>query len=171
MPYNSPMMKRLQHAILPVGAVSLAFFGVAFARAWLSLVFVEPAVGMDAAPLPHAVFDIGYVAASVLIALFARRLVPYAARRAAYALTLAGMLAASVAFCAGAWLELPSWLVVPASLLGGAAYGSFLLLNAEAFAGVSILRIVLLSVGVARPCSPSSLGCSSRATRRAWRSS
>ena len=164
MPYNSPMMKRLQHAILPVGAVSLAFFGVAFARAWLSLVFVEPAVGMDAAPLPHAVFDIGYVAASVLIALFARRMVPYAARRAAYALTLAGMLAASVAFCAGAWLELPSWLVVPASLLGGAAYGSFLLLNAEAFAGVSILRIVLYLSGsrvlasilawLFQPCDP-----------------
>lgn len=157
------MMKRLQHAVLPVGAVSLAFFGVAFARAWLSLIFVD-APGAGAVPLPHVVFDVGYVAASALLALCARRLVPLSAHRSVYALVLAGMLAASAAFCACAWLSPPAWLLAAASFVGGAAYGSFLLLNAEAFAGVSILRIVLylsgsrvlasIFVWLLQPCDP-----------------
>lgn len=157
-------MKRLQHAILPAGAVSLAFFGVAFARAWLSLVFVEPGTALGAAPLPHDVFDAGYVAASCLIALCARRLVPYASHAWAYAATLAGMLVSSAAFAATLWAPLDAWAVAAAAFAGGAAYGSFLLLNAEAFAGVSILRIVLYLSGsrvlasvlvwLLQPCGP-----------------
>ncbi len=140
-------MKRLQHAIVPAGAVSLAFFGVAFARAWLTLAFVDSGQVVGVAALPHDVFDAGYVAASVAAVLLARPVVPLATHGWAYAFAAAGMLFASAVFSAGMWVGLEGWLVRAAALLGGAAYAVFLLMNAEAFAGVSVLRIVLYLSG------------------------
>lgn len=144
--YNGAM-SRIEHAVLPAGAVSLAFFGVAFARSWLSLVFVEPGSMLGVEPFPHNVFDVGYVAVSGALALLARHLVPYASRSWAYVASLVGMLFSSGMFCLYLWVPVDRIAVLIASFVGGAAYGSFLLLNAEAFAGVSILRIVLYLSG------------------------
>ncbi|MBS5450329.1 MAG: hypothetical protein KHZ24_03835 [Coriobacteriia bacterium] len=131
--------------------MSLAFFGTAFARTWLTLVFVDPGAvtrgGGAITPWPHAIFDLGFFAISFAIALLARKLVPLAARRGAWAATLAAMLAVSLVFSAGLWVELPTWVCVVLSVAGGAAYGAYLLLNGEVFVGVSLLRIVLYMAG------------------------
>lgn len=134
-------------AVLPWGPVSLAFMGVAFARLWLSLVFVEPSVGSGALALPHDVFDWGYTLLNVAFAVCARRLVPLSNRASLYVLALAFMLAASACSVVSMWFAVPRAVAVVAALAGGGAYALFLLLNAEAFAGVSILRIVVYLSG------------------------
>lgn len=140
-------METIKRATFPAGPASLAFFGVAFARVWLSFIFVEPGTASGLAPLPHDVFDWAYAGVSAAIALGARRLVPLSASRRWYAATLVAMLAAAAIAITGMWGSIPSALRVVGALTGGAAYAMFLILNAEAFAGVSILRIVLYLSG------------------------
>ncbi len=136
---------------LPRGPFSLAFFGMAFARAWVSLVFVLPGAGAPFTALPHGVFDVAYVLASLLAATFARRIVPHAGRPWAFLVTLAGMLAASAAFVLAPSPMIPGSardaLSVVAAFVGGAAFLSCSLLNAEALAGTSLLRITLYLSG------------------------
>lgn len=149
---------------LPAGPASLAFFGIAFARVWVSLVFVGPGAGVAAFPWPHDVFDWGFFATSLAIALLARHLVPYTGKCWAWAATLVAMLAVSAVFSVGLWVELPTWLVLGGAIVGGAGYASFLLLNGEVFAGVSLLRIVIYMSGarvlssvltwIAQACDP-----------------
>lgn len=94
---------------LPWGPFSLAFFGLAFARAWVSFVFVVPEASAPFPALSHGLFDAGYIVCSVGAVAFARRIVPYARRRWAIPATLGGMLLASLAFIAGpAGPRLPS---------------------------------------------------------------
>lgn len=142
-----PMKLPTQHATMPWGPASLAFFGIAFARVWLSFVFVEPAAASGALGLPHDVFDWAFSGVSLLIAVFARRLVPLSAKGWAYGAVLAGMLASSACSMAGAFVEVPTAAVLAGTLVGGASYAGFLVLNAEVFAGVSLLRIVLYLSG------------------------
>ena len=132
---------------MPLGPISIVFLGVAFARVWLTLVFVEPSGGVAVGPLSHDVFDLGYVLLSLACALLARRIVPLSQRRAWYLVTLAGMLVASAVWIASNLWDVPAAVCMISAFVGGAAYGAFLLLNAEAFAGVSILRIVLYLSG------------------------
>ena len=159
---------------LPAGPVSLAFFGVAFARVWVSLIFVgsgsaagsgatatvagDLATGVGSmadllaglgapVPLPHDIFDWGFFALSLVVALAARRLVPLVERRWAWCGALLSMLAVSVVFSVGLWTGLPGWLRIACAIVGGCGYGAYLLLNGEVFAGVSLLRIVLYMAG------------------------
>ena len=135
---------------LPWGPLSIAFFGMAFARAWLSIIFVGPDSGMPALPvLSHTLFDVAYVAFSLIVLALARRLVPYSEKRWAYAATLAGMLVASVAFVAQPLMpgSLVSGACSVAALVGGASFMSCSLLSAEVLAGVSILRIAIYLSG------------------------
>ena len=113
-----PMKLPTQHATMPWGPASLAFFGIAFARVWLSFVFVEPAVASGALGLPHDVFDWAFSGVSLLIAVFARRLVPLSAKGWAYGAVLAGMLASSACSMAGAVVGVPTAAVL-AGALGG----------------------------------------------------
>ncbi len=183
-----------QHATMPWGPASLAFFGIAFARVWLSFVFVEPAAASGALALPHDVFDWAFAGVSLLVAVCARRLVPFSAkgwaygvvlagaasgalalphdvfdwafagvsllvavcaRRLvpfsakgwAYGVVLAGMLTSSACSIAGAFVAVPGPVALAGALVGGASYAGFLVLNAEVFAGVSLLRIVLYLSG------------------------
>lgn len=144
----------ISRARLPWGPVSLVFFGLAFARTWLSLVFVDAGATSGLAPLSHAAFDVGYVLASAAFVMLSRRLVPYTARRPAYVTTLVGMLVPVMWFAWGESLlaafgvpQLSRVMAGAAAILGGCAYASFLILNAEVFAGVSILRIVIYLAG------------------------
>ncbi len=134
---------------LPWGPFSIAFFGMAFARAWVSLVFVLPAPGVPFAALSHDLFDLAYIAVAVAVAVFGRRLVPLAAKRWAFPIVLGGMLLASLAFVLGPLLPQPAAgaLAAVAALLGGASFLGCTLLNAEALAGVSVLRIALYLSG------------------------
>lgn len=142
----------IRHVRLSASSALIALLGVAFARTWVSLVFIQPGSGTFALPFPHDVFDWGFCALNVALALLARRIVPLSERRWAQALALGGMLAASLAFCAGLYGLWPTTGVstaasVATSVIGGVGYACFLLLNAEFFAGVSILRIVLYLSG------------------------
>ncbi len=130
-----------------LGPTSVVLFGVVFARVWITLLFVDPGRGVDALPLSHDVFDVGFTALSVAVVLAARRLVPLSAKRWPYLAVLAGMLVVSAAFSVGLWVALPRAAALAFALLGGCAYAGFLLLNAETYAGVSVLRIVLYLSG------------------------
>ncbi len=135
---------------LPWGPLSIAFFGMAFARAWLSIIFVGPDSGTSAFPvLSHTVFDIAYVAFCLAALAFARRLVPYSGKLWSYVATLAGMLVTSVAFVAQPAVPgaaLPA-VALTASAIGGIAFMSCSLLSAEVLVGVSILRIAIYLSG------------------------
>ena len=136
-------------ARLPWGPFSIAFLGMAFARAWVSLVFVVPGTTAPCPALSHDLFDLAYVATSVAAAVFARHLVPLAARRCVFPATLGGMMLASLAFVTGPYAPqaIAGTVALVSSLLGGAAFLGCTLLNAEALAGVSILRIALYASG------------------------
>lgn len=140
-------MKTLERATLPWGPVSLTFFGIAFARVWLSFVFVEPGAVAGAMALPHDVFDWAFAGLSVAIVAGARHLVPLSDKRWVYGAILGAMLASSACSIAGMHRVLPVELGIAGSLVGGAAYAGYLAVNAEAFAGVSLLRIVLYLSG------------------------
>lgn len=130
-----------------LGPLSVVFFGVAFARVWVTLLFVDPGFGVDALPLSHDAFDVGFTLLSLAVVVGARRLVPLSARGASYALVLGGMLAVSLTFAVSLSVALPGAAGVVCALVGGASYAGYLLLNAEAFAGVSVLRVVLYLSG------------------------
>ena len=138
-----------EHRHLPWGPFSLAFFGMAFARAWVSLVFVLPGGALPFSALPHIAFDAAYVLAGAAAVVLARRIVPYAERHWSFAATLIGMLIASCAFAMTSVLPpgLRDEVFLVAALTGGAAFLSCSLLNAEALAGTSILRIALYLSG------------------------
>ena len=140
-------MKTLERATLPWGPVSLAFFGVAFARVWLSFVFVEPGAAAGATALPHDVFDWAFAGLSVAIVAGARRVVPLSNKRWVYAVILGAMLISSACSIVGINHALPVAVRAVGALVGGAAYAGYLAVNAEAFAGVSLLRIVLYLSG------------------------
>ncbi len=149
-PYNGRMMTTASETRvrpLPDGPFSLAFFGLAFARAWLSLIFAGDASSLPT--LSHTLFDAAYVTCGLLVLVFARRLVPLTAGRGPFVAVLAGMCIASGVFVAQP--ALPSFLapvlLVLGAILGGAAFAGCTILNAEALAGTSVLRIALYLSG------------------------
>lgn len=132
---------------MPRGPVSIAFLGVAFARVWLTMLVVEPPSGVAVASLSHSVFDFGYVAVSLACALGARRIVPLSKGHGWYAAALLGMVSASCVWVCGGAIGIAPAAFPIAAAIGGGAYGLFLLLNAEVFAGLSALRIILYLSG------------------------
>ena len=122
------------------------FLSVVCARIWVTLVFVNPGAAV-AAPLSHDLFDVAFALSNCAVACFARRLVPLSGGRWSHLATLCGMAAVSTVFAVGLRGGLPDGLEVAASLLGGASYAMFLLLNAEIYASMSLLRIVLYLSG------------------------
>lgn len=136
-------------ARLPAGPFSLAFFALAFARLWVSVVFVGVSSSTLYLPLSHTVFDVAYTAAAIAVLLASRRLAPLWKRRWPLAFSLAGMLAASVVFVLRPWV-LPSVapvLGVAAAAVAGPAFLMFSFLNVEALAGVSLIRALLYLSG------------------------
>lgn len=133
--------------VMHLGASSVVFFGLAFARAWLSLVFIEPEASLGETLLPHGVFDLGFVGFNVALIVLARRMVPLSDRRGWYVFALLGMLLASACSGCALWFEVPVWVAWMAALAAGTAYGAYVVLNSEAYAGVSILRMVLYLSG------------------------
>lgn len=142
-------MEQDERRHLPWGPYAIAFFGLAFARAWLSLVFV----GLSDAPgfvsLSHGVFDLAYTATALAVFLCSRQLVPVSQKGWVFATALVGMLAASAAFALAP--VVPQGVPVPvqglAAVMGGVAFLTFTMLNAEMLAGVSLLRAAVYTSG------------------------
>lgn len=139
-----PSRLRLPTVSNPLVAV---FVGVVCARVWITLVFADPGTAVGAGPFSHDVFDVAFTLLNCAVALLARRLVPLSSHRWTGGVALIGMFAVSVAFSVGLYIALPGCLAVAFALLGGVSYAVFLLLNAEAYAGMSLLRIVLVLSG------------------------
>lgn len=126
-----------------VRSVPLAFLGVGFARAWVALLFANPVVAVPSVPLSsHLMFDVGYVLVALAALVFARRVVPLGGHLAAGAAAL-GLMLASTALALTAAEEGLAALGAVASLLGGAGFLLFSLLNVEAVSSLSTLRVVL----------------------------
>lgn len=135
--------------ITSLAKVPFAFLGVAFARAWVSLLYANPVVPV---PLPftfptaHMMFDIAYVVIAVTMVGMARRMVSLGSRPWMPVLAM-GLMIASTG-CALASGYTPNAQTAPllgliAALCGGSGFVLFSLLNVEVYAALSTLRIVL----------------------------
>lgn len=120
------------------GPIALVFGGLACARAWLSLAFVLPGVGLS-----HTWFDVGYMGLGVAVVVLGRRSGGLARRRWPYGVALAAMLLVAVCPVLGLVYVPTAWVRGIVAVLGGVGFGLVCLLNAEAFVRVSMLRIVL----------------------------
>lgn len=120
------------------GPVALAFGGLACARAWLSLAFVLPGVGLS-----HTWFDVGYMGLGIVLVVLGRRSGGLARRGWPYGVTLAAMLFVAAYPVLGLAFVPPSWVRGGIAVLGGVGFGLACLLNAESFVRLSLLRIVL----------------------------
>ena len=127
--------------------------GSAFARAWLSLVFVgagSPVVAeVELATLPHGIFDIAYILIALFVLAFARKFVPLCTRRGSFVCSLVGMFIASAAFSLQPVLspEANAAVGIVAAIAGGGAFLTFSLLNCEMLASVSLLRALIYLSG------------------------
>lgn len=133
-------MKRIDHLdqMIPY------LFALGCARAWLTLLFAEPAIATAAPFDPHVAFDYSYALAGIGIAVAARRIAPLQEGR--WAKLLAFVLCAGASACMMAAARLPE-LAGPLSLAGAVAGGAgfllIVLLNAEALVSLSLMRILL----------------------------
>lgn len=119
------------------------FLGVGFARAWVALLFANPVVAVPTVGLSsHMLFDGGYVLAALAAVFLARRVVPLGAHLSAVAAAL-GLMLASTALALAAATQGSAALGVAASVAGGVGFLLFSLLNVEACATLSTLRLVL----------------------------
>ncbi len=124
-------------------SIPFAFLGVGFARAWVALLFANPVVAVPSVGMSsHMVFDAAYVAVALAAMALGRRLVPLGGHPALGAGAL-GLMLASTALALGAAGEGLAPVGAAASALGGAGFLLFSLLNVEACATLSTLRVVL----------------------------
>lgn len=114
------------------------------ARAWTSLVSADSSFDLLPYESLRTFFDIAYCGVSLLVALFARRLLPFFEQPWTKPASLACMLASSVVWEFQAFAHVDSFpLAALGSMLGGAGFGLFLLLWSEVLCGLSIVKIVL----------------------------
>lgn len=134
---------------LEFARVPFVFLGVAFARAWVALLYANPGVPVPlpfAYPSAHMLFDMSYVAVAIAMIFAMRRIAALGSRQWAPWTSLALMTASTL--CAfGAQAEAVAPIAFPmaiaAALAAGAGFLLFSLLNVEIFATLSTLRIVL----------------------------
>ncbi|WP_180326627.1 helix-turn-helix transcriptional regulator [Raoultibacter phocaeensis] len=134
-------MKRIDHLeqMIPY------LFALGCARAWLTLLFAEPAIATMPTPFnPHVFFDYSYALAGIAVALAARRIAPLQENRWAKPLALVLCVAASACMLTASRApELAAPLSFCGAVAGGAGFLLIVLLNAEALVPLSLLRILL----------------------------
>lgn len=114
------------------------------ARAWLTLLFADPAVAPLSPFDPHVPFDYSFALAGIGIALAARRVAPLQESRWAKPFALTLCIVASVCMLAASRsLELAAPLALAGAVAGGAGFLLIVLLNAEALVPLSLMRILL----------------------------
>lgn len=134
-------MKRFDHLeqMIPY------MFALGCARAWLTLLFAEPALAPSPVGFsPHVFFDYSYALVGIVIALSARRIAPLQESRWAKPLALGLCITASACMLAVSRApEAAAPLSLAGAVIGGAGFLLIVLLNAEALAPLSLLRILL----------------------------
>lgn len=122
-------------------------FALGCARAWVTLAVAAPALALPAPFDLHDVFDYAMALASIVVAIWGRRLVPLNATGAVRALAAGAMAAASLALIAAGEAAFPGGaaavLAVVGAALGGIGFGLFLVLWAEVLSCISLIRIFL----------------------------
>lgn len=122
-------------------------FALGCARAWVTLAVAAPALALPAPFDLHDVFDYAMALASIVVAIWGRRLVPLNATGAVRAVAAGAMAAASLALIAAGEAAFPGGaaavLAVVGAALGGIGFGLFLVLWAEVLSCVSLIRIFL----------------------------
>lgn len=124
-------------------SVPFVFLGVGFARAWLALLFANPVVAVPSIGVSsHMMFDCAYVLMALAAVVWTRRIVPLGAH-GALAATAFGLMLLSTLLAAGASGDGLEVLGLVAAVAGGLGFLLFSLLNVEACASLSTLRLVL----------------------------
>lgn len=122
-------------------------FALGCARAWVTLAVAAPALALPAPFDLHDVFDYAMALASIVVAIWGRRLVPLNATGAVRAVSAGAMAAASLALIAAGEAAFPGGaaavLAVVGAALGGIGFGLFLVLWAEILSCISLIRIFL----------------------------
>ncbi len=122
-------------------------FALGCARAWVTLAVAAPALALPAPFDLHDVFDYAMALASIVVAIWGRRLVPLNATGAVRAVSAGAMAAASLALIAAGEAAFlggaAAVLAVVGAALGGIGFGLFLVLWAEVLSCVSLIRIFL----------------------------
>ena len=124
--------------------LSLSFMGLAFARAWLAILFASPTSQGYGAVYATTLFDVAYVVCAVLALACVRRIVPLTARRWSWIAPLVLMEAASLLFVAGQVELLDAQAAfVASSVSGGAGFLAFCLYSAEVLATQSLRHVMM----------------------------
>ena len=122
-------------------------FALGCARAWVTLAVAAQALALPAPFDLHDVFDYAMALASIVVAIWGRRLVPLNATGAVRAVSAGAMAAASLALIAAGEAAFlggaAAVLAVVGAALGGIGFGLFLVLWAEVLSCVSLIRIFL----------------------------
>lgn len=122
-------------------------FALGCARAWVTLAVAAPALALPAPFDLHDVFDYAMALASIVVAIWGRRLVPLNATGAVRAVSAGAMAAASLALIAAGEAAFlggaAAVLAVVGAALGGIGFGLFLVLWAEILSCISLIRIFL----------------------------
>lgn len=112
--------------------LSLSFMGLAFARAWLAVLFADPLSVGYASSYGNALFDVSYAGCALAVLVLIRRLVPVTAPRFSWVLPLVLMELSSFMFIFGQVGVLSSDVsYVLSSVSGGVGFLLFCLYNAE----------------------------------------
>lgn len=129
--------------------IMLSFLGLAFARAWLAILFANPLSKGYGATYGSVLFDVAYVACAFVALAALRRIVPITARAWSWAVPLCLMEASSVLFVLGQAGPLDAQVAhVASSIAGGAGFLAFCLYNAEVLA-TQPLRNVMMYLALA----------------------
>ena len=127
-----------------IGGLKPSFFGLAFARAWLALLYANP-LAQGYGPLyGTSIFDAAYSIAAIVVVLGFRRIIPLTGRRLWWAVPLACMEAATVLFAVDAAGIVPTHIAAMASsVVGGVGFLAYCLYNAEVLSTQPLRSIML----------------------------
>ena len=128
--------------------LAFAFLGLAFARAWVALLFADPRSPGYGADWGTSLFDIAYVSCALVAVAVFRRVIPLTAHRWPWIASGLLMAVASVGFALDGLLGMGDAVAAVVSLTGGAGFLLYTLVNAEVLATQSLRSIILyLSLG------------------------
>lgn len=122
----------------------LSFMGLAFARAWLAILFADPLSKGYGATYGSVLFDVAYVICAFVALAALRRIVPVTARAGAWAVPFCLMEASSIAFILGEAGPMNAHVAhVVSSVAGGAGFLTFCLYNAEVLATQPLRNVMM----------------------------
>ncbi len=126
----------------------LSFLGLALARAWVALLFADPRAPGYGSSWGTSLFDIAYVSCALAAVIGFRRIIPLTGKRWTWIVSGALMTLSSVGFIIDGLVGPVPGAFTTVSLMGGAGFLLYTLVNAEVLATQSLRAVILyLSLG------------------------